>query len=175
MREIKFRYFRTKDNIMIPNSSERIKSIQYDYSNKYVGVEVAFCDVKASGEVDWNIFFEQSENIKLMQYTGLRDENGVEIYEGDIQKQTQGDHYWIYIVESIGGQFGNQLFSMTIKHNVSIDNEENRYTFEEIDVSSNKSRNNVKSGKNVQVVGNIYEHKHLLDALTEVVKLKEKT
>jgi len=97
----------------------------------------------------------------LNQFTGLFDKQGIEIYEGDIQRQILGDHYWIYVVKSIGGQFGNQLFSITIKDNLCIEEFEERYTYIERTLPEGV-RNYVKSGDNIEVIGNIYEHKHLL-------------
>lgn len=96
------------------------------------------------------------------QFTGLKDKNGVEIYERDIQKQTVGTHYWIYVVKSIGGQFGNQLFSITKEHNFSVDEDEEIYTYEKIIINGDGTRNSVKSGKDVEVIGNIYENKDLI-------------
>ena len=105
---------------------------------------------------------EENFNLEtLSQFTGLFDKQSVEIYEGDIQKQTLGNHYWIYVVKSLGGQFGNQLFSMTIKHNMSVDEEAERYTFQEILLDC-EVRNYVKSGKYVEIIGNIYENSELL-------------
>lgn len=77
-------------------------------------------------------------NFKLMQYTGLKDKNGREIYEGDIVKIGDYPPYEVIVND----------FSMI--H--CIDNELEQ---EEL----------FRYHKNCRVIGNIYEHPHLLEAL----------
>lgn len=71
MREIKFRVWDKNDNKMYDN---------------YYGIDTDQPYISLFGnninEVRWNT----ENNIKLMQYTGLKDKNGKEIYEGDILK-----------------------------------------------------------------------------------------
>jgi len=88
------------------------------------------------------------DKVKLMQYTGSKDKNGIEIYEGDIIK---GTHLFV-------SRFDNQ--SKKVKMNngiicfslygfkINIDKGEHLYILSDNDV--------------IEVIGNIYENKDLI-------------
>ena len=86
-------------------------------------------------------FIEDLDNVVLMQYTGLKDKNGAEIYEGDIVKG-----YSVYPEPSIFEPFlmGEVYYT-------------NRGTWD--------SYSYILGGFNeqVEVIGNIYENKELIE------------
>lgn len=125
MREIKYRMWNKKEKKM------------YD-----IGV-LDFDDKKAymKGYLNYTVSNYMFENIELMQYTGLHDKNGKEIYEGDIVK---------------------------IKHKGETDigkiiYEYNGFTVDVMNMNKPYGRIKLEMlEKFIEVIGNIYENSDLL-------------
>lgn len=139
MREIKFRawngYRIIQDEIhrieFYTNSSWSIIG-----KEKFNGVDNLKRDYKIAKSYDCD------NKSVLMQYTGLKDKNGAEIYELDIVKgSAYGKEIYTGVVE-----FYNASFVMRIDGNKGY-YRLNKMTFQEL-----------------EVIGNIYEHEELLGA-----------
>ena len=101
---------------------------------------------------DWRVYYEAyglrsywNKNIVLMQSTGIKDKNGVEIYEGDILKL-----HAIFL--SPNDKIG--YLEYYPKYGYSIIFEGNRLYRQKYWASTNKL--------NYEVIGNIYENPELL-------------
>lgn len=143
MREIKFRAWDKKENKWL---------LGYEYPS--LGGFSMFGEVMMMGEYAALISHRLNdlENIVLMQYTGLKDKNGKEIYEGDIIER------WSYTSETLGRQdverFPVKYFGDT--------------GYPAFDLEGNESDANGLSELNdsgeweYEVIGNIYENPDLL-------------
>lgn len=116
MREIRFRAW-------LVNAQRMINVEEINFYNKTIN------------------FIEDLDNVVLMQYTGLKDKNGVEIYEGDV---VQG-----YSVYPTAGRFESFLMDEVYYTN--------RGTWD--------CYSYILGGFNeqVEVIGNIYENKELIE------------
>lgn len=142
-REIKFRAW--EDNKMY---------YQVRCGGMFDGIPTA-PDVWDEGAGDWSNLTGQPYT-KVMQYTGLKDKNGKEIYEGDIVKGYY-DEFDTYFAENNRHEFTSDVKYITNSFKVDRDtvNGEGRIR--------NYGYQGVWDSETVEVIGNIYENPELLE------------
>ena len=122
MREIKFRAWLKEERKMV------------NVETLFIGIN-RLCFGNSKTE---DLFFRDFEEVELMQYTGVRDKNGKEIYEGDIVVLNNIKNDNMRIVRYEHGSY--RLEGWGLREDLS--NAEARF---------------------LEVVGNIYENKNLLE------------
>lgn len=138
MREIKFRAWDKYEERMGEVSFIKYSNVQYHQVSARFNQKERVVD-------EWFNFGSEdgSDNIILMQYTGIKDCNGVEIYEGDIlnvSKEYSGSFSPTQVIFE-NGAFRTQISHM---HNPVPLTEERALTLE--------------------IIGNIHQNKELLTA-----------
>lgn len=88
--------------------------------------------------------------IKLMQYTGLNDSEGTEIFEGDVVRVTHDEYFIDEVCTVVWGLDNNDSYPAF--HMPELDTESNSFS-EVFNVD----------GYFVKVIGNIYQNKELLE------------
>ena len=135
-REIKFRAWNKVWGMM-----SLVDKIEFEEGKPVsVSVTIQASDYDHKGE--WEDY-EIGKDIIPQQFTGLKDVNGVEIYEGDIVRNKREE--FITVVEYYGGAFRCESEGMPLS--LYID-----------ECYGDKELNN-----QLEVVGNVYESKHLIN------------
>ncbi len=133
MREIKFRTW--------IKSRNRIENVVYLNMGTWIDIVVSNTENPVIKYATYNV---PTSDVYLMQYTGLKDKNGKEIYEGDIVKyyQPYAKRWEICFVK-----FDTMLVAFALCKSL-----DSKYCHE---------RNWVKIQK-IEIIGNIYENPELL-------------
>lgn len=149
MRDIKFRAWVKENRCMVYQEEMNgyIENKQYWFSLSETAVELNVFDE------DYKAYVQADADI--MEYTGLKDINGTEIYEGDILKEKHYKYSNKPPKKSYGvikREEGN--CNMYVEWNF-----QDRY---EGEVFWNKDRLSLRCAHQYEVIGNIYENSELL-------------
>lgn len=126
-REIKFKAWDYTNKKIYP-----VEMIDWDSRGGHVGLFIP-----KEGNEPWTTMRVPKGNVALMQYTGLKDKSGVDIFEGDIVRENRGSADIIFTVEPteyLGFYFKNKVYG-----------------------------HDVDNGNRLEVIGNIYENPEFLD------------
>ena len=102
MRDIKFRAWHKGKKIIIDNARPDFFCKQLHY----------LCSNSAGGQ---DVLGVSTEDIELMQYTGLKDMREKEIYEGDILFESFGEEYFKVVFEDGSFRVETEEYSLPLK------------------------------------------------------------
>ncbi|MEJ7174270.1 YopX family protein [Staphylococcus caprae] len=105
---------------------------------------------------------ESLDNVVLMQSTGLKDKNGVEIYEGDIIEFDDETLCYPFDDECAVITTNRAQVSLDSVYGVQLKN----FMIEDSEVSESNYFSNINKKvffENYEIIGNIYKHSYMLE------------
>jgi len=138
----------------------RVMKFDLVCKNKYTGdihhkkyfISELMCGVSKLFDV------ESYEILAKRQYTGKKDINGIEIYDGDKVRWTSGKHFWEAVIEPCRSHPEGQPYAIETINNLSVDEDTDIYTYE-VTNSREGSRTEIAFlCRTIEVVGNIHEN-----------------
>ena len=136
--------------------SREIKFRAWDKDGQYMRTETPF-DIHYNSKAE---MFAKGEDVILMQFTGLHDKNGVEIYEGDILGVIWCDGFYCNHDES--ENYRGEIYQVKYQG-------DNDYPAFDLSPHPGSDANGLSEMKAVscgyKVIGNIYENPELLEAV----------
>jgi uncharacterized phage protein (TIGR01671 family) len=151
MREIKFRAWDKTYGLM--NYKVQVGNTDYaDQNYTCNSIWVDYGDTKSIGWIN-----ADDKCIALMQFTGLKDKNGKEIYEGDILKISTGEKRYVSVNWEVVFEFG--AFQI---RNPSFDLPASFVFYAYSAIKANAIKNESDLLNYIKVIGNIYENHELL-------------
>lgn len=118
------------------------------WNGKKMNYEPLVSTYDASVNSEFYFSYSGQSNLEFMQYTGLKDKNCKEIYEGDIVKWDKDNHY-----NNCGGNCNTDRIEV-VKYN--------EYGFEPFIYSDGYNGVIMIDYNYCEVIGNIYENQELL-------------
>lgn len=148
MRDIKFRAYSKSYKKMFDNEIlERVADVMYEVGKSLLS---AMGEYEAASDLQRGIYLPtKDEDLILMQYTGLKDKNDKEIYEGDIVKFLDDEIYY--------SECGTEYDEFENIGQVIYDEEMLAFDIN----NRNIDRESVWETK-LEIIGNIYENQELL-------------
>jgi uncharacterized phage protein (TIGR01671 family) len=162
MREIKFRAWDKELKKMA-----HIVSLEYGVDCKLLKASCAYqlTEMEVYGNdsdepSDVEIRYRRIDFLELMQFTGLHDKNGKEIWEGDIVNIDRQDSFPSYNKAIIG--YGDNYGSFLLQYTKPINPKGVLAQGNSITSNNGKILYGYCTGWEIEVIGNIYEHPEML-------------